>query len=330
MQRVLVTGGLGYVGSVLVPILLAEGYKVTVLDNLRYHNHHGLFSQVGSVPVISHPNFVCLINGDVRDEATVQNALKGQDAVIHLAAIVGAPACDKFPDDARTINADSTRILLKYMNRNQTILFASTGSCYGIVQDICTEDSPLNPCTLYGTTKKDAEDEVIRAGGIAFRFATAFGVSPRTRFDTLLNTFTLAAVRTKALKVYQCDARRTFIHVRDMARVFVFGLKNADAMRGNVYNVGDEDLNLTKRQAAEFIAKRIKQRLGFDVNVEFATEGSDPDQRDYEVSYKKIRGVGDGFRTAVSLSEGIDELITASLAMSGKHPVDNLLVETAV
>jgi nucleoside-diphosphate-sugar epimerase len=295
MLKVLVTGGAGYVGSTLVPILLEKGYSVLVLDNLMYGG--------GSLlPCFRHDDFQVIV-GDVRDRDTVKAAIKGVDAIVHLAAIVGFPACKKSPDLAQSVNVDGTKIINEERSKNQLLLFASTGSNYGDLEtETCTEDTPLKPITKYGTTKTEAEQYLLNHGGtIAFRFATAFGLSPRLRLDLLINDFVFQALKYKNLIIYEKHFMRSFIDVRDMAQCFIFAIENSDKMMNDVYNVGDESMNFTKEQIALEIKKKI------DYYLHFAEIGEDLDKRNYYVSYEKLHAIG--FKTSISLQKGIDDLI---------------------
>ncbi|MEM3091170.1 MAG: NAD-dependent epimerase/dehydratase family protein [Candidatus Pacearchaeota archaeon] len=311
MERVLVTGGVGYVGSVLVPMLLNQGYKVSVLDNLIHENSLNTFlTRVGDHTILTHPNFMGFIKGDIRDQKTVLEAAKEVDSLIHLAAIVGAPYCDKNPELAVSTNIKGTDNIIKSISPKQKIVYASTGSVYGKIDDMCLETSNTNPLSLYGKTKLEAEKMILDFGGVAFRFATAFGLSPRLRLDLLPNDFTYKLVKGRHLDIYEANAKRTFIHVSDMARSFIFALKNYDYMKGEAFNVGDEELNLTKIELAEKIKCKIKEFFGFDVYIWKEEGKKDPDQRDYAVAYQKIKKIGgEGFRTKVSLDAGLEELV---------------------
>ena len=320
MEKVLVTGGAGFVGSVLVPMLLENGFKVTILDNFMYKNFQALLSQVQGHIVLEHPNFIKVIRGDIRDVDVVKDALKDQDIIIHLAALVGAPICKKHPEDAVSINVNGTLNLLKHTNKNQLFLFASTGSNYGAITEICTEETKLNPVSIYGQTKTKAEKAVLEKGGIAFRFATAFGIAPRLRLDLLINDFAVQLSKSKHLDVYESGARRTFIHVSDMARAFLFGIKHRDKMKGQVYNVGDELLNLTKKEVIESIRKKM---VGKVTVLYDETKGSDLDQRDYEVSYKKIQSIEEGFHTTVTIEQGIKEIMDLIPFLDLENPYSN-------
>lgn len=297
-MRILVTGGSGYVGSVLVPHLLSHGHKVRVFDSLMYGGR-------GLLPCFAYPGFE-FIKGNVLDEAKLKQALKDTEAVIHLAAIVGYPACKRDPRLAQEVNLEGTKLLERLRSKDQPILFASTGSNYGaVIGSICTEETPLNPLSEYGVTKTAAERHLLDAGNVVcYRFATAFGVSSRMRFDLLVNDFVYQAKINKDLIIYERSFKRTFIHVRDMARAFAFALDNYAAMRDDVYNVGSEEMNYNKEDVALLIKKKV------DYYLHFAEIGKDEDQRNYEVSYAKIRGKG--FKTEIDMETGIDELIQAA------------------
>ncbi|MDP4173535.1 MAG: NAD(P)-dependent oxidoreductase [Bacteroidota bacterium] len=307
-MRILVTGGAGYVGSVLVPLLLSRGYQIRVYDNLMYGGESLL-------PLFTNSNFE-FVKGDVRDMNSIKIAAKGCDAIIHLAAIVGYPACRKNPALAQSINYDGTRSVLQ-VSDGRTILFASTGSNYGSVADsVCTEDTPLNPLSLYGTSKTEAERLLLDAGNvIAYRFATAFGVSSRLRLDLMINDFTYKAKTQQYLVIYEKNVMRTFIHVYDMARSFLFGIENMGKMRGEVYNVGSEKMNYSKQQICDI----IKQKT--ECYVHYADIGEDVDKRDYVVSYKKINELG--YDTSITVEEGVDELLKALSVIESREKYSN-------
>ncbi len=298
MEKILLTGGAGYVGAFLTDKLLDNGYKVRVLDNLMY-------DQICHLPFFINKNFE-FIWGDIRNRITVKEALKNVDAILHLAAIVGAPACKKYPKLAKAVNLGGTKNINGLRSKEQPLIYASTGSNYGKLDEICTEKSPLNPVSLYGKTKSQAEKEIMdRGNAVILRFATGFGISPRFRYDSLLiNDFVYQACKNKQLVVYEADVKRTFIHVWDMAQSYLFTLDNLKKMRDEVYNVGSEKMNYTKRE----IVLKIKEKIP-PFFLYFAEIGEDEDKRDYEVSYEKIRKVG--FKTKISLEEGIDELVKA-------------------
>ncbi len=308
-SRILVTGGAGYVGSALAPLLLKNGYKVRVLDMLR-SGGQGLLSCFGG------GDFE-FVKGDIRDRKTVDAAMKNVDAVIHLAGIVGFPACRKDPELSRSINVEGTKVLVDVAGGRVPILFASTGSTYGkMLEKYCTELTALNPLSDYAKQKVEAE-ELVKTNGkfVIFRFATAFGVSPRMRFDLLPNDFTYRAVHEKSLMVYERQFMRTFIHVRDMGRAFLFALQNYDKMQGEIYNVGSNDMNYSKEAICELIKKKI------DYYLHFADIGHDLDQRDYIVSYDKLHDLG--FYPEISMENGIDELISVAQLIEIQSPYFN-------
>lgn len=309
-MKILVTGGAGYVGSVLVPELLKRQYKVRVLDNLMYGGQ-------GLVPSFFDPNFE-MLRGDVRDKKTVEEALKDVDAIIHLAAIVGYPACKKNPDLARSVNYEATLQLEKLRGKNIPFLFGSTGSNYGaVVGQLCTEETPLNPLSLYGETKTRAERYLLsRDDTVCYRFATAFGASNRMRLDLLINDFVYQAVRHRNVTIYEKSFKRTFIHVRDMVRSFLFAIESFDKVKNQVFNVGSEAMNYSKEEIALFLKKKL------DYYLHFAEIGQDEDKRNYEVSYAKIEKTG--FATSVSLEQGIDELIKVSRVLDIHNQYSNV------
>jgi nucleoside-diphosphate-sugar epimerase len=309
-MRILVTGGAGYVGTTLVPTLVAAGHEVLVLDSLLYGGG-------GILPFFALPGFA-FIRGDMCDAATLKRALRGAEVVIHLAALVGYPACKRDPDLALKVNLEGTRLLDALREPDQKVLFASTGSSYGaVVGELCTEETPLRPLSLYGETKTKAEQELLRSGNaVVFRFATAFGVSPRMRLDLLINDFVYSAVRNRNLLVYEASFKRTFIHVRDMARAFLFALERYDDLVDNAYNVGSERNNYSKRDIAHLIGRHV------DYYLHFADVGSDEDQRNYEVSYRKIEAAG--FRCQTLVEDGIRELVAAASALDVSNPYANV------
>ncbi len=308
-MKVLVTGGAGYVGTTLVPQLLAEGYKVTIFDNLMFGGDY-------IMPFFRNPKF-SFVKGDVRDLNTLKKEIKKADIIIHLAAIVGYPACRKDPELAKAVNINGTKNLIKATSKDQLILFGSTGSNYGAVEDICTEETPLNPLSLYGQTKTLAEKMLLEERTtIAWRFATAFGVSARLRLDLLINDFTYKAITQGYIVIYEKHFMRTFIHVHDMGRAFLFGIENQDQMKNNVFNIGSEKMNYSKEQICEM----IKERTG--VYIHYADIEEDVDKRNYIVSYNKIKRLG--YTTTISVEDGIDELIRALQAIEYKTPYTNI------
>lgn len=289
--------------------MLGKGYKVRVLDNLMYR-------QTSLLPYFINDRFE-FVRGDVRDRATLRNALDGVDYVIHLAAIVGAPACARDPQLAESVNYEASVLLDECRSRNQGLIFASTGSNYGAVEGICTENTPLSPLTDYGVTKTKAEVALMEAGNVVvYRFATAFGLSPRLRLDLMVNDFTFQALKNRQLIVFEKGFRRTFIHVRDMARAFIHAVENYDQLKDQVYNVGHESMNYTKEEVAVAIQNKI------DYHLNFSEIGSDPDARDYEVSFERIRQTG--FETEVTLDAGIDELVKGYVMINLHNPYANI------
>jgi nucleoside-diphosphate-sugar epimerase len=308
-MKILVTGGAGFIGTTLIPVLLGEGHKVRVLDNLMYGGDQLL-------PFFRNPDFE-FQRGDIRSLEDVKRAVQGQDAVIHLAAIVGYPACRKDPKLAEEVNVQGTKNIAALVSPNQLVVFGSTGSNYGAVEEICTEETPLNPLSLYGQTKTLAEAYLMEhCSTVAFRFATAFGLSPRLRLDLLINDFTYRAVTQQYLVVYEKHFMRTFIHVHDMARAFAFAIKNANKMRGHVFNVGSDRMNFSKQQVCELIEKQVK------CYVHYADVGEDVDKRNYVVSYRKIGELG--YDTTVTVEQGIGELVRGIQALGFKNPYSNV------
>jgi len=296
-EKVLVTGGAGYVGSVLCEHLLREGYHVTVIDAL-------LYKQPSLFHLCAHPNFE-FVRGDVRDEQLMAHLLKEPDVIIPLAAVVGAPACQRNPWLARSVNVEAIRLLDRLRSRHQLIVFPTTNSGYGTKSGevYCTEDTPLEPITLYGETKVQAERELLESGNvITLRLATVFGLSPRMRLDLLVNHFVYAAVTWGYLVIFEKDFKRNYIHIRDVADCFVHCIKNAERMIDRPYNVGLDSANLSKAELAE----KIKQYVP-NFYVHYSEIGSDPDKRNYIVSNQRLREAG--FEAKRSLDEGIQELI---------------------
>lgn len=296
-MNILVTGGAGYIGSVLVPKLLLEGHNVTVLDNF-------MFNQNTLLDVCKFDGFN-IVNGDARDGQILKSLLSKADIIIPLAALVGAPLCNKDPVGAKAINQDAIDLLVKLSANSQRIIMPVTNSGYGIGQkDIfCTEETPLNPISVYGVTKVEAEKYVLsRSESITLRLATVFGISPRMRLDLLVNDFVYRAYNDRTLVIFEGHFKRNYIHIQDVANAFIHSIKNFETMKQNAYNVGLEDANLSKIE----LAKEIKKHLP---NFEYleAPIGEDPDKRDYIVSNQKI--LRTGFEMNWSLSRGIKELI---------------------
>jgi nucleoside-diphosphate-sugar epimerase len=294
---ILVTGGAGYLGSTLVPELLAAGHRVTVLDSF-------MFRQGSLNHVCTHPHF-SVVKGDIRVESIVAPLLKRADIVIPLAALVGAPMCNADPVGARTVNHDAIQMMLALMSKDQRVLMPTTNSAYGSGDDnnFCTEESPLKPISLYAREKVAVEDALMRReNAISLRLATVFGMSPRMRIDLLVNDFVHRAVHDRFVVLFEGDFKRNYIHVRDVARAFMHGIDHFDTMRGNIYNVGLSEANVSKRELCQAIKKRLPDFVFLDAPV-----GKDPDQRNYIVSNAKLEATG--FKPQVSLDAGIAELV---------------------
>lgn len=294
VKKVLVTGGCGYLGSTMVPMLLNEGYEVTVYDIMRW----GVSSLLS---VVDNPRLF-IVKGDVCDHENLRPYVEAADAVIHLSAIVGFPACKKEPENAVNINQISTEFIAKILKPNQRMIYASTGSCYGAVTGMCTEESPISPLTLYGETKAAGEVAARAAGGVGLRLATVFGSSPRPRTDLLINNLLQLAIKLKKFDVYEGHFRRTFLHVKDCAAAFIFALQHYGAMTGQAFNVGDESMNMTKMDVARCIEKNVEGCCITESNA-----GEDLDKRDYEVSYQKIKKLG--YQVNRTVDDGVKELM---------------------
>lgn len=291
-MKVMVTGGAGYLGSALVPMLVSEGHDVVVYDKLNFGVHSIL--HYATSPQVE------IVRADVRDKETLSRAAADCDAFIHLAAIVGVPACAAEPTLTESTNLGGTRNIVEIAG-NRPLVFASTGSTYGAVEGLCTEETPINPLSLYGSTKAEGESMCRDQGAVALRFATVFGVAPRMRLDLLVNDFVYKAIHEKVIVLYEGHFRRTFLHVRDAARAIRFAFNNHATMGGEAYNIGHESMNYTKRQIAKLVQEKV------DYNLYEADIGQDLDQRDYAVSYEKIRNLG--YDVETNLDAGIDELI---------------------
>lgn len=297
--HVLVTGGLGYLGSILCEHLLAAQYRVTVVDNL---SHAG--SRQGLFHLCAHPQFD-FIAGDVRDERVMRPAIAAADAVIHLAAVVGAPACDRDPERATSINVGSVRLLNRLRSPRQVVIYPNTNSGYGTTDgtSFCTEESPLKPISLYGRTKCEAEALLLDSpNAVTLRLATVFGMSPRPRLDLLVNHFTWAAFTDGYIVIFEKDFKRNFVHVRDVADCMLHCLANASTLAGRPYNLGLDAANLSKGE----LALKVKDHVP-NFCVHFAELGKDPDQRNYIVSSARLKEAG--FAARRSLDDGIRELL---------------------
>jgi len=297
MKKVLVTGGAGYIGSILVPTLLEKGYEVTVLDNL-------MFGQSTLLEQCINPKF-SFINGDVRDLNLLKKIVPHFDIIIPLAALVGAPLCKKDEMGTTAINRDAIININKIRSKQQCIIYPTTNSGYGIGQDgiYCTEDTPLNPISLYGTTKSEAEQELLATeNAISFRLATVFGCSPRMRLDLLVNDFTYRAFSQRYIVLFEAHFKRNFIHIRDVAKAFIHSIENFDTMKNTMYNVGLSSANLSKMELCLEIKKQIP-----DFFIAESEINKDPDQRNYIVSNDKIEKTG--YKPDVDIQTGITELI---------------------
>jgi len=310
MFKVLVTGGAGYIGSILIPQLLEERYKVTVYDSLLYGGSSLL-------PFISKKYF-SFVKGDIRDKELLNNSIKKNDVIIHLGAIVGLPACNKNRLLVNSTNVQGTKNVVYSLSPNQRLIHASTVSIFGAsTGDMCDEESPLNPISYYAKTKAEAEKIVLDAQNtICLRFATGFGVSPRMRLDLLVNDFVYQAYINKFLILFEKTYKRTFVHVQDISRSILFAIENYKKMKHSIFNIGDNSNNYSKEE----IALKIKKRI--DYYLHFADIGEDEDKRNYSVSYEKINSLG--FKTKKTLDEGIDELIKACQIFEFRHPYKNI------
>lgn len=296
-MKILVTGGAGYLGSVLVPKLLKRNYEVTVLDNF-------LFKQKSTENLKKFKNFN-LIEGDVRDLNLLEKIANNFDFIFPLAALVGAPLCDKRPKEAKEVNEDSINYLINILSDNVGLVIPTTNSGYGIgKKDVfCTEESPLNPISIYGSTKVNAEKFVMkRKNSISLRLATVFGMSPRMRIDLLVNYFVYKAIKEKKIEIFEGDFKRNYVHIDDVAEVFLFCVDNFNKLKSNIYNFGIENANLTKTELALKIKKYVPEFQFF--KNEFT---QDPDKRDYIVSNKKI--LSTGFKFKWDIDTGIKDLV---------------------
>ena len=296
-KSILVTGGAGYLGSILVPELLAAGHRVTVLDNFMY-------LQNSLAQVCSHPNFD-VVNGDARSEEMLKSLVAKADVVIPLAALVGAPLCKKDPIAATTTNRDAIATLCKLLSPDQRVIVPITNSGYGVGEQgkYCTEQSPLRPVSLYGRNKVEAENIVLeRDNSISLRLATVFGMAPRMRIDLLVNDFVYRAVNDRVVVLFEAHFKRNYIHIRDVARAFLHAMDQFEPMRGRPYNVGLSDANLSKAELCQCIQRHIPAFQYLEAPV-----GEDPDKRDYIVSNSRIEETG--YLPKYSLDDGIRELI---------------------
>jgi nucleoside-diphosphate-sugar epimerase len=296
-MKILVTGGAGYLGSILVPALLNEGYEVEVIDNF-------MFNQTSLMDVCANPKF-SVVRGDVRDKELMKKLVKDKDIIIPLAALVGAPLCSRDKIGTITTNYEAIKMLCEITSKNQKIIFPTTNSGYGTTtgEIYCTEETPLNPISLYGKTKVDAEKVILDRGeAITFRLATVFGASPKMRIDLLVNNFVYKALFDRSIVIFEGHFKRNYIHIRDVARAFLHAIKNFEKMKNEAYNVGLSSANLSKLE----LAYKIKEYIP-NLTIIEAEIGEDPDKRNYIVSNEKIEKTG--FMPQYSLDDGIKELI---------------------
>ena len=298
MSKILITGGGGYVGSMLTTILVNLGHHVSVIDLMKYDK--------GSLNLLYyHKNFK-LIQKDIRDIKMMKKLIRQNEYIIPLAALVGAPLCDKNKKEAVSVNYDSIKSLVSLSTKKNKIIFLTTNSGYGVGEKnkFCDENSPLRPISLYGRTKCDAEKEVMKFKNcICFRLATVFGFSYRMRTDLLVNNFVYNAMQTKRLTIFEPHFRRNFIHIRDVVSAIVYSINNFKKLRSNVYNLGLSSANISKLMLAKKIRKQMK-----NLKVKIVKNKKDPDKRDYFVSNRKIEKKG--FKAKILLETGIDELMT--------------------
>jgi len=296
-KRILITGGAGYIGSKLTTKLLNLGFKVTVLDALK-------FSSRSLNHLFKKKNFL-FIKGDVRDKKLIKSLIKNNEFIIPLAALVGAPLCKKNKKEAISVNFDSIKYMMKNVRRNNKIIYLTTNSGYGVgmKNKYCTEKSPLNPISLYGKTKVESEKIVMNfKNSIGFRLATVFGYSYRMRTDLLINNFVFNSLKNRKLSLYEPHFRRNYIHIDDVVEGIIYSIKNFNRLKSNVYNLGLSSANLTKLMLAKKIKKQIK-----NLKIKIIVNRKDPDQRDYYVSNRKIEKKG--FKAKIGIDEGINELV---------------------
>ena len=296
-MRILITGGAGYIGSVLTPTLLSLGHQVTVLDNFYFNQ--------GSLLDCCHYDHFQVVRGDCRDKATLKGLVAKADVIIPLAALVGVPLCNTDVIATRTTNQEAVEMLCRIAGREQWMLMPVTNSGYGVGEKgkFCTEDTPLRPISSYGITKVKAEEAVLaRDNGLSFRLATVFGMSPRMRIDLLVNDFVHRAINDRAVVIFEGHFKRNYIHIRDVVRAFLHGLANFEKMKGRSYNVGLAEANLSKLELCAVIQKHLPKFVYLEAPV-----GEDPDKRDYIVSNARMAATG--FKTEWNLDRGIQELI---------------------
>jgi len=296
-MKILITGGAGYLGSILTPTLLAQGHEVTVLDNF-YFNQNSLLD------CCQFENFQ-VVRGDCREESVVKPLVVKADLIIPLAALVGVPLCNTDAIATKTTNQEAVEMICRLTGKQQWVIMPVTNSGYGVGEKgkFCTEDTPLRPISSYGVTKVKAEEAVLaRANSISFRLATVFGCAPRMRMDLLVNDFVYRAVHDRAVLIFEGHFKRNYIHIRDVARAFLHGIANFEKMKGKPYNVGLDDANLSKLELCAVIQKHLPKFVFVEAPI-----GEDPDKRDYIVSNARIAAAG--FKPEWGLDRGITELI---------------------
>jgi nucleoside-diphosphate-sugar epimerase len=295
--NILITGGAGYLGSIMVPELLADGHNITVLDNF-------MFNQASLNNCCANNNFK-VVKGDIRQKNNMIHLMKTADIVIPLAALVGAPLCSIDPVGASTINRDAIELMIGLLSKDQIVLMPTTNSAYGSGDEdnYCNEESPLRPISQYAIEKVEIERKLMQhENAISLRLATVFGMSPRMRIDLLVNDFTYRAVNDSCLVLFESHFKRNYIHVRDVSRAFQHAINNFSNMKGEIYNVGLSDANVSKKELCQLIQKQLPDFVYIDEQI-----GQDPDQRNYIVSNEKIESTG--FETKFSLEDGVNELI---------------------
>lgn len=309
-MKILITGGAGYLGSILTPTLLEQGHHVTVLDSF-------LFNQTSLLDHCHNPNLT-VVRGDSRDKATLLPLLSEADCIIPLAALVGMPACNEDRIGASSTNLDAIKLLCDNISPEQRIITPTTNSGYGIgeTDTVCTEASPLRPISHYGVTKVEAEKVVLdRGNSISLRLATVFGLSPRMRMDLLVNDFVYRAINDKAIVLFEANFKRNYIHIRDVAAAFIHSLNNFEKMKNEAYNVGLEEANLSKLELCHLIKEFVPA-----LQILQAPIGQDPDQRNYIVSNQKI--LSTGFQPQWLIADGIQELLKGYTIL--KHRLGNV------
>ncbi|MGB9105688.1 MAG: NAD(P)-dependent oxidoreductase [Terriglobales bacterium] len=306
-MKILVSGGAGYIGSILCERLLQAGHHVTAVDNLSW-------GQCGPCHLAANRCFE-FVFGDARDEKLMAQLIPQADVVIPLAAVVGAPACDRDPDWARSTNLDAIRLMNRLRSRSQRVVFPTTNSGYGTQSGevYCTEETALEPISLYGRLKVEAEAELLDSGNaITLRLATVFGMSPRMRVDLLVNSFVYEAINRGYIVIFEKDFKRNYVHIRDVADCFLHCIEHGDGMVGKPFNVGLDAANLSKEE----LALKIKAHLP-NLYIHFSEVGSDPDKRNYVVSNQRLREAG--FEARRSIDDGICELLKGYRMMGRKQ-----------